>query len=224
MRNVTAMPVIWTSAPPTARPKRVRSKATGGGGRGQNDDGHQKCGPEALIAPLRELAAYVQGNCKNDLAILLSSGFRANNTGHARSQLAKPVILAILNQASTTPTLRVKASRTPNRTKCATASPPAPGNRPASAPKPAALLSGGLTPEAFFNHPNPCGRRQHRLQRLERTPSPTWRRSPSRNPRPTQDPQGAAPAAPLFVHRYQTLRCQLQVLPLGASLCHDIFG
>ncbi len=50
---------------------------------------------EALIALLRQLAAYVQDKSANDLAKLLSSGFDAVSTSHAPVLLAKPVIKKI---------------------------------------------------------------------------------------------------------------------------------
>jgi hypothetical protein len=47
---------------------------------------------EALIAQLRTLAAYVDENHGNVLAVLLSSGFRAASTNHAQSPLAQATI------------------------------------------------------------------------------------------------------------------------------------
>ena len=52
---------------------------------------------EALLVVLRQLASYVQDNCANDLAKLLSSGFKSVNTNHARSPLEKPLIKKIQN-------------------------------------------------------------------------------------------------------------------------------
>ena len=52
---------------------------------------------DALIALLRQLAAYVQEKCGNNLAVLLSSGFEAVSTNRARTPLEKPSILDILN-------------------------------------------------------------------------------------------------------------------------------
>ena len=43
----------------------------------------------------------MQLNSHNDLPTLLSSGFEANNGPGSQSPLAKPAILAILNEAST---------------------------------------------------------------------------------------------------------------------------
>jgi hypothetical protein len=50
---------------------------------------------EALIAILRRLKHYVQDNCRNDLAILLSSGFQSVATTRVRAPLAIPSILSV---------------------------------------------------------------------------------------------------------------------------------
>ena len=50
---------------------------------------------EALLVLLRQLAAYVQTACGNDMAKLLSSGFNAVSTNNAQSPLATPVIKTI---------------------------------------------------------------------------------------------------------------------------------
>ena len=47
----------------------------------------------ALIALLRKLKHYVQDNCGNDLAVVLSTGFQAASTNRARTPLANPSIL-----------------------------------------------------------------------------------------------------------------------------------
>jgi len=54
-----------------------------------------------LIEMLRELAAYVQSVAKNDLTVILSSGFTVNKTDRTRRPLSKPVIVNIDNFAST---------------------------------------------------------------------------------------------------------------------------
>lgn len=54
-----------------------------------------------VIGLLRELAAYVQSQGKNDLTIILSSGFTVNKTDRTRRPLSKPVITNIDNFAST---------------------------------------------------------------------------------------------------------------------------
>ena len=50
---------------------------------------------EALIKILRRLKHYVEDNCENDLAVLLSSGFQAAAATRDRSPLANPSILGI---------------------------------------------------------------------------------------------------------------------------------
>jgi hypothetical protein len=50
---------------------------------------------EALITVLRKLKHYVEDNCGNDLAVLLSSGFQAAATTRNRSPLANPSILSV---------------------------------------------------------------------------------------------------------------------------------
>ena len=62
---------------------------------------------EALVALLRPLAAYVDVTAKNDLPVLLSSGFEAVSRNRAQSPLPQPSIRAITNGESTKLTLRV---------------------------------------------------------------------------------------------------------------------
>ena len=50
---------------------------------------------EALIKILRKLKHYVEDNCDNDLAVLLSSVFQAAAANRDRSPLANPSILGI---------------------------------------------------------------------------------------------------------------------------------
>ena len=50
---------------------------------------------EALIVLLRKLKHYVEDNCGDDLAILLSSGFQSAATTRNRSPLANPSILGV---------------------------------------------------------------------------------------------------------------------------------
>ena len=50
---------------------------------------------ETLIKILFKLKHYVEDNCENDLAVLLSSGFQAATTTRDRSPLANPSILGI---------------------------------------------------------------------------------------------------------------------------------
>jgi hypothetical protein len=50
---------------------------------------------EALIVLLRKLKHYVEDNCGNDFAVLLSSGFQAAASTRAQSPLATPSILGV---------------------------------------------------------------------------------------------------------------------------------
>ena len=50
---------------------------------------------KALIALLRKLKHYVEDNCHNDLAVLLSSGFQAAATNRAQAPLVNPSILSV---------------------------------------------------------------------------------------------------------------------------------
>jgi hypothetical protein len=63
---------------------------------------------ENLLAILRQLAAYVQGACGNDLAWLLSSGFSATSNNRSQTPLAQPAILGITNGTSMALTLNVE--------------------------------------------------------------------------------------------------------------------
>jgi hypothetical protein len=49
----------------------------------------------ALVAHLRKLKHYVEDNCGNDLAVLMSSGFQPAARNRSRSALATPSILDI---------------------------------------------------------------------------------------------------------------------------------
>jgi hypothetical protein len=49
----------------------------------------------ALIAQLRRLSHYVEDNCGNDLAVFLSSGFRAAGDTRYRAPLATPSIVRL---------------------------------------------------------------------------------------------------------------------------------
>ena len=51
----------------------------------------------ALIALLRKLANYVEDNCGGNLATLLSTGFTAVSTSRARTPVAVPFILNVVN-------------------------------------------------------------------------------------------------------------------------------
>jgi hypothetical protein len=50
---------------------------------------------EALIALLRKLKHYVEDNCGNDPAVLLSSGFQSASTTRNRSPLENPGIFSV---------------------------------------------------------------------------------------------------------------------------------
>ena len=54
----------------------------------------------ALLGMLRQIAAYVQINCGNDMAKLLSSGFEAMSTNRAQSPLEQPNSLVLDNGTS----------------------------------------------------------------------------------------------------------------------------
>jgi hypothetical protein len=49
----------------------------------------------ALVALMRKLKHYVEDNCGNDLAVLMSSGFQAAVRSRTRSPLANPSILDV---------------------------------------------------------------------------------------------------------------------------------
>ena len=63
---------------------------------------------DALVALLRQLAGYVQENCGNNLATLLSSGFEAVSTNRASVPLDAPAILGIDNGNSGQLLVKVK--------------------------------------------------------------------------------------------------------------------
>jgi hypothetical protein len=62
---------------------------------------------EALVAALRKIATYVQGEAAQNLTVLLSSGFLINSTNRARSPLQIPSIVQILNNISKQLTVRL---------------------------------------------------------------------------------------------------------------------
>jgi hypothetical protein len=62
---------------------------------------------KALVALLRKLKHYVEDNCQNDLAVLLSSGFQAMATNRAPAPLASPSILSVNPGSSRELLLRV---------------------------------------------------------------------------------------------------------------------
>lgn len=67
---------------------------------------------DALVVLLRQLASYVELNCNNDLATLLSSGFQAVSTNRTQQPLEKPIIVTVGN--GMTGQLVVKVKPVPN--------------------------------------------------------------------------------------------------------------
>ena len=55
---------------------------------------------QTLVGMLRQMSSYVQINCNNDMALLLSSGFQAQNVNNAQVPLTQPEGLAIKNGTS----------------------------------------------------------------------------------------------------------------------------
>jgi hypothetical protein len=67
---------------------------------GPSDTAAKNNSRQELLGILRQLAAYVQMSCNNDMALLLSSGFEAQSTNRASAPLDQPQSLAIKNGAS----------------------------------------------------------------------------------------------------------------------------
>jgi len=67
---------------------------------GPTDTAAKNNSRDALLNLLRQLAGYVQINCNNDPAILLSSGFQAMSTNRAQAPLDQPQGLVIKNGTS----------------------------------------------------------------------------------------------------------------------------
>ena len=92
---------------------------------------------EALIVLLRKLKHYVEDNCGDDTAVLLTSGFQAAASTRNRSPLANPSILGVDHGNSTELVLKVTRIA---RAKCyevrsaATATFPGPGKAPGCSP------------------------------------------------------------------------------------------
>ena len=63
-----------------------------------------------LVDQLKKLAYYVQIQCGNDLALLLSSGFDSVSTNRARTQLPQPAIIRIENGMSGQTVLAAEAN------------------------------------------------------------------------------------------------------------------
>ena len=68
----------------------------------------KRAAKKVVITLLRKNGAYVQSIASQDVAMLLSSGYQANSTNRAQTQLDIPVILAILNEMTTTLTVRLQ--------------------------------------------------------------------------------------------------------------------
>ncbi len=75
--------------------------------RGTAATAEKKNRQEALIALLRKLKHYVEDNCGNDPAILLSSGFQAAASTRNRSPLANPSIVRVDHGNSTELVLKI---------------------------------------------------------------------------------------------------------------------
>ncbi|MFM2296279.1 MAG: hypothetical protein RLZZ350_2692 [Verrucomicrobiota bacterium] len=67
---------------------------------GQAETAQQDLTRADLLGLLRQEAQYVQTTAANNLTKLLSTGFKATNPNRAQTQLATPVIQAILNEQS----------------------------------------------------------------------------------------------------------------------------
>ncbi len=67
---------------------------------GPTDTAAKNNSRDVLLNLLRQLAGYVQINCNNDPAILLSSGFQAMSTNRAQAPLDQPQGLVIKNGTS----------------------------------------------------------------------------------------------------------------------------
>jgi len=70
------------------------AKAAAGG---PPDTAAKNSSRQALLGMLRQVASYVQINCNNDMATLLSSGFEAMSTNRAQTPLEQPTGLALQN-------------------------------------------------------------------------------------------------------------------------------
>src|SRR5216684_3553367 len=67
---------------------------------GQADTAAKNNSRQDLLTKLRQVAGYVQINCNNDLALLLTSGFQAQSTSRASVQLDQPQGLILKNGSS----------------------------------------------------------------------------------------------------------------------------
>jgi len=76
--------------------QKIAAAATGG----PPDTAAKNNSRQTLLGMLRPLAGYVQINCNNDMATLLSSGFQAMSTNRASVALDQPTELVIDNGVS----------------------------------------------------------------------------------------------------------------------------
>jgi hypothetical protein len=67
---------------------------------GPVDTAAKKNSRQALEGMLRQLASYVQMMCADDMALLLGSGFQAQNVNNAQTPLTQPLGLVIKGGAS----------------------------------------------------------------------------------------------------------------------------
>jgi hypothetical protein len=92
VRSLTGSTVYTTPVPPltvvTPALTAFTTALAAAAGGGKAATAAKNDARENLLALLRQLAAYVQGACHNDLAILLSSGFEATSTNRAQTPLA----------------------------------------------------------------------------------------------------------------------------------------
>jgi hypothetical protein len=91
-----ATPPVTLTALAAARVDFQQKLAKAGPG-GPPDTAAKNVSRGVLLGLLRRLASYVQDNCNNDMAVLLSSGFQAMSTNRAQSPLEKPTGLKIKN-------------------------------------------------------------------------------------------------------------------------------
>ena len=123
---------------------------------------------EVLIALLRKLKHYVEDNCKNDLAVLLSSGFQAASSNRNRSPLANPAILSVDfgNSAElvlkVTPIARAKCYEVRSAA-AGVNGVPGPGKQPDCSPTRESMTISGLVPGTDLCFPGARRRRIHRL-------------------------------------------------------------
>jgi len=83
------------------------TKLSAAAGGGKQATAAKDASREVLVGMLREIATYVQGMCKNDLTVLLSSGYDATNNNRAQTPLPAPTILKVTNEATTELALKV---------------------------------------------------------------------------------------------------------------------